>query len=59
MDRPPTSVSARGVDKNSRQADTTPNIKFASTEDYDFPLIVFHCSNAVGTIMVSFDMRQK
>ncbi|KAK4506910.1 hypothetical protein PRZ48_000643 [Zasmidium cellare] len=48
---PPTSVSAEGIDKNSRLADTTPNIKFFSPDKYDFPVIAFNCTNAVGTIL--------
>ena len=49
---PPRSVSARGIDKNSRLADTTPNIKFFSPDKYDFPVIALNCTNAVGTILV-------
>lgn len=50
----PTSVSTKGIDKGSRIADTTPNFKFFSPDEYDFPVIVFSCTNVVGLIMVSF-----
>lgn len=52
-DHPPTSVSTANIDKGSRLADSTPNIKFMSPKEHDFPIIVYRCYNPVKTIMVS------
>ena len=55
----PNSVSAQNIDRNSRLADATPNIKFSPVAEHDFPMIVFRCVNPVATIVVSNDLQSE